>query len=121
MGPEPVFRDNRIGIDTGASRYGRLTCLVVADGPPRVLLGDFNSTLDHRPLRALIARGYRDAAATLGEGLAPSWGPYGAKPIPPITIDHVLADRRLGVTGYATHALPNSDHHLVFAALTVPF
>ena len=37
VGPEPVFRDNRIGIDTGASRYGRLTCLVVADGPPRVL------------------------------------------------------------------------------------
>ena len=37
VGPEPVFRDNRIGIDTGASRFGRLTCLVVAEGPPRVL------------------------------------------------------------------------------------
>ena len=35
--PEPVFRDNRIGIDTGASRFGRLTCLVVSDGAPRVL------------------------------------------------------------------------------------
>ena len=35
--PEPVFRANRIGIDTGASRSGRLTCLVVSDGPPRVL------------------------------------------------------------------------------------
>jgi serine/threonine protein phosphatase 1 len=37
LGPEPVFRDNRIGIDTGASRFGRLTCLVVSDGPLRVL------------------------------------------------------------------------------------
>jgi serine/threonine protein phosphatase 1 len=37
VGPEPVFRDNRIGIDTGASLFGRLTCLVVSDGPPRVL------------------------------------------------------------------------------------
>ena len=37
VGPEPVFRDNRIGIDTGASRFGRLTCLVVSDGPLRVL------------------------------------------------------------------------------------
>jgi len=37
MGPEPVFRDNRIGIDTGASQFGRLTCLVVSDGPLRVL------------------------------------------------------------------------------------
>jgi serine/threonine protein phosphatase 1 len=37
VGPETVFRDNRIGIDTGASRFGRLTCLVVSDGPLRVL------------------------------------------------------------------------------------
>jgi serine/threonine protein phosphatase 1 len=37
LGPEPVFRENRIGIDTGASHFGRLTCLVVSDGPPRVL------------------------------------------------------------------------------------
>jgi serine/threonine protein phosphatase 1 len=37
LGPEPVFRENRIGIDTGASHYGRLTCLVVSDGPLRVL------------------------------------------------------------------------------------
>src|SRR5262249_14361213 len=35
--PEPVFRANRIDIDTGASRTGRLTCLVVSDGPLRVL------------------------------------------------------------------------------------
>ena len=90
------------------------------NGPPRILLGDFNATLDHRQLRTLIGRGYRDVAATLGRGLIPSWGPYGEKPIPPITIDHVLADRRLGVTAYATHALPHSDHRLVFAALTLP-
>ena len=37
LGPEPVFRENRIGIDTGASHFGRLTCLVVSDGAPRVL------------------------------------------------------------------------------------
>jgi serine/threonine protein phosphatase 1 len=34
--PEPVFRAHRIGIDPGASRSGRLTCLIVSDGP-RVL------------------------------------------------------------------------------------
>ena len=37
LGPEPVFRENRIGIDTGASHFGRLTCLVVSDDAPRVL------------------------------------------------------------------------------------
>ena len=40
--PEPVFRENRIGIDTGASRFGRLTCLVVSDDPPRLLQVDDN-------------------------------------------------------------------------------
>lgn len=37
VGPEPVFRPNRIGIDTGANRSGRLTCLVLSDEEPRVL------------------------------------------------------------------------------------
>ena len=45
------------------------------DGTPRILLGDFNSTLDHGPLRDLIASGYRDAAAAAGKGLIGTW-PY---------------------------------------------
>jgi serine/threonine protein phosphatase 1 len=35
--PEPEFHANRIAIDTGASRSGRLTALVVSDAPPRLL------------------------------------------------------------------------------------
>lgn len=34
---EPVFRANRIGIDTGAYRSGQLTCLVVSGGGTRLL------------------------------------------------------------------------------------
>ena len=34
---EPVVRENRIGIDTGAFATGRLTCLVL-DGAERRLL-----------------------------------------------------------------------------------
>ncbi|MFC3741622.1 endonuclease/exonuclease/phosphatase family protein [Paractinoplanes deccanensis] len=90
------------------------------DGPPRVLAGDFNATLDHPQLRALVGRGYRDAAATAGRGLVPSWGPYGYRPIPPITIDHVLVDRRLGVRGFTAYDLPRSDHRMILAALVVP-
>ncbi len=33
----PVFRANRIGIDTGAYHSGRLTCLVVSDGETRLI------------------------------------------------------------------------------------
>jgi len=87
---------------------------------PRVLLGDFNATLDHGPLRELISRGYRDAADATGKGLIGTWGPYDGKPIPPVTIDHVLADQRIGVREVSVHAIPHSDHRAIIAGLTVP-
>ncbi len=90
------------------------------DGPTRVLLGDFNATLDHKPLRALIADGYRDAAGTSGAGLIGTWGPYTGRPIPAVAIDHVLVDRRIGVRTVTVHRLPHSDHRAIVAALVVP-
>ncbi|XVV17647.1 endonuclease/exonuclease/phosphatase family protein [Actinoplanes sp. CA-131856] len=89
-------------------------------GPGRVLAGDFNATLDHKQLRDLLGRGYRDAAATMGKGLIPSWGPYADRPIPPITIDHVLVDRKIGIGRYAAYDLPGSDHRMVLAAVVLP-
>ena len=89
-------------------------------GTPRILLGDFNSTLDHEPLRTLISRGYRDAAAAAGKGLVPTWGPYHGRPIPPVTIDHVLVDRRIGVGDVSVHRVPASDHRSVIASLRIP-
>nr|WP_239132062.1 endonuclease/exonuclease/phosphatase family protein [Actinoplanes durhamensis] len=90
------------------------------NGNPGILLGDFNSTLDHAPVRKLIREGYRDAADTLGKGLIPTWGPYGGEHLPPVTLDHVLADTRIGVRELSVHNVPGSDHRAVIAALTVP-
>ena len=90
------------------------------DGPVRVLLGDFNATLDHRLLRDLVGSGYRDAADALGAGLTGTWGPYDGDLIPPVAIDHVLADRRIGVRDVAVRGLPGSDHRTVYAELVLP-
>jgi endonuclease/exonuclease/phosphatase (EEP) superfamily protein YafD len=90
------------------------------DGPVRLLLGDFNSTLDHSPLRALVASGYRDAADATGQGLTGTWGPYDGDPIPPVTLDHVLADERIRVESLQVLDLPGSDHRPVFATLGLP-
>jgi endonuclease/exonuclease/phosphatase family metal-dependent hydrolase len=91
------------------------------NGTARVLLGDFNSTLDHAELRNLVAHGYRDAASTVGQGLVPTWGLYhGPRYLPPITIDHVLVDERIGVREVQVHRIPRSDHRSVLAWLTVP-
>jgi endonuclease/exonuclease/phosphatase (EEP) superfamily protein YafD len=89
------------------------------DGEVRILAGDFNSTLDHSGLRRLIATGYRDAGGVSGKGLTPSW-PFDGALIPPVTLDHVLADRRVGVSRYAIFGVRGSDHRAVFAELTLP-
>jgi hypothetical protein len=88
-------------------------------GPPWVLAGDFNATLDFDELRDLLDTGYRDAGEVTGEGLAPTW-PAGQLFPPPVTIDHVLADRRVAILDYSVEDLPGSDHHAVFARLAVP-
>ncbi|MFC4561108.1 endonuclease/exonuclease/phosphatase family protein [Nocardiopsis mangrovi] len=87
------------------------------DGPARILAGDFNATLDHAALRDVLARGYTDAAAALGEGLRGTW-PVG--PLPKITLDHVLVDARIGVGGVDTHEPAGGDHRAVSAELTLP-
>jgi endonuclease/exonuclease/phosphatase family metal-dependent hydrolase len=92
------------------------------DGPVRVLLGDFNSTLDHVALRRILATGYRDAAATVGEGFAPTWPYYGdqVRRTPKVTIDHVLADGRVGVVDVTVRTVRRTDHRCVVATLVLP-
>ncbi|MGC4747176.1 endonuclease/exonuclease/phosphatase family protein [Micromonospora sp. DT201] len=90
------------------------------DGGLQILAGDFNATLDHSPLRALLRSGYVDAADAAGKGLIGTWGPYDGDFIPPVTIDHVLVDRRIAVRSVRVLALPGSDHRPVLATLTLP-
>jgi endonuclease/exonuclease/phosphatase (EEP) superfamily protein YafD len=89
------------------------------DGPVRILLGDFNATLDHAALRRLLAGGYRDAAAVVGAGLVPTW-PNDGRLVPGVTLDHVLADRRVGVRAVSVHDVARSDHRAVVADLVLP-
>jgi endonuclease/exonuclease/phosphatase (EEP) superfamily protein YafD len=90
-------------------------------GPPWVLAGDFNATLDHAEFRDLLDRGYRDAGEVTGRGLEPTWPTMGHRFMPPaITIDHVLADRRLGIADYGVVDLPGSDHRTIHAQLVLP-
>lgn len=88
-------------------------------GAPWVLAGDFNGTFDQSQFRAVVARGYRDAGDVAGEGLEPTFPAQGHL-IPPVTIDHVLADRRLGIVSYSVADIPNSDHRAVEAELVLP-
>ena len=88
-------------------------------GAPWVLAGDFNGTFDQSQFRGVVDRGYRDAGEVAGKGLEPTF-PAGGHMIPPVTIDHVLADRRLGIVSYSVEDLPGSDHRAVEAELALP-
>jgi endonuclease/exonuclease/phosphatase (EEP) superfamily protein YafD len=89
-------------------------------GPVRVLLGDFNATLDHAALRRLIGTGYRDAASVVGAGLRPTW-PYDEKwYVPGVTLDRVLVDPRVGVRDVRVYPIPGGDHRAIYAELVLP-
>jgi endonuclease/exonuclease/phosphatase family metal-dependent hydrolase len=78
-------------------------------GAPAVLLGDFNSSLDHRGLRRLLSAGLSDAAAATGRGLWPTWPANSSVPAF-VQIDHVLASREFAVESFTTVAIPGPDH-----------
>jgi len=86
---------------------------------PIVLAGDFNATLDHDNLRDLIDTGYRDAGEVIGDGLVPTW-PSTIQFPPPVTIDHVLAEKGISFSEYEVVKLPGSDHKAVFAEILLP-
>jgi endonuclease/exonuclease/phosphatase family metal-dependent hydrolase len=88
-------------------------------GAPWVLAGDFNATFDQSQFRGVVDRGYRDAGDVAGKGLEPTF-PAAGHLIPPVTIDHVLADRRLGIVSYTVADIPDSDHRAVEAELALP-
>lgn len=85
----------------------------------RILAGDFNASLDHAAMRRFLSRGYLDAADSAGEGLTPTW-PVNKRLPPLITIDHVVADQRVGVNAVSVHTVPGTDHRAVFADLRLP-
>ncbi|MDA3648563.1 endonuclease/exonuclease/phosphatase family protein [Saccharopolyspora indica] len=85
------------------------------NGTPRVLVGDFNATLDHARLGDLIGRGYTDAAAATGSGLSATW-PAGWFP-PPVAIDHVLTTPEITPQSFEVVPLPGADHRATLATL----
>jgi endonuclease/exonuclease/phosphatase (EEP) superfamily protein YafD len=113
--PAPPLSDAREAVWSSA-----LDALPGAEtGRLRILAGDFNATLDHRALRGVLGRGYADSAERAGAGLRPTWPALRRRALP-ITIDHVLVDRRIRVEGVHVEHVPGSDHRALIAELRLP-
>jgi endonuclease/exonuclease/phosphatase (EEP) superfamily protein YafD len=71
-------------------------------------------------LRRLLGRGYADAADAAGDGLTWTWAARDHPHTLPITIDHVLVDRRVRALGVRAVRIPGSDHRALVARLRLP-
>jgi endonuclease/exonuclease/phosphatase (EEP) superfamily protein YafD len=108
------------GVRTGSAGTWRreLGELPRPDERIRILAGDFNASLDHAAFRALLDRGYADAAESTGKGLEGTWSKW--PPGPPVTIDHIIADDRCAIGSYAVHDVPGSDHKALISEIILP-
>ena len=89
------------------------------EGPVMILAGDFNATLDHAELRAVLDTGYSDAASVMGDGLTGTW-PVDGPPLPPVALDHVLVDTRAGVEDFTALDVDGSTHRALFVEISLP-
>jgi endonuclease/exonuclease/phosphatase (EEP) superfamily protein YafD len=89
----------------------------------RLLIGDFNATLDHSEFRDILngvdGPGLVDVGAASGSRLVPTW-PMDGQLLPGITIDHLVTSPALGSSGYQVHRVAGTDHAAVLATLAVP-
>lgn len=91
------------------------------DEPVRLLVGDFNATLDHSLLRRVIRTGYVDGADAVGAGLTPTWPRIPGFPFPGVALDHVLAGppERVAFRSIDVRDQPDSDHRALLAELVL--
>jgi endonuclease/exonuclease/phosphatase (EEP) superfamily protein YafD len=89
-----------------------------------VVVGDFNATLDHGPMRRLLGTGLHDAAETANAGWQPTWPSDGVArvlgvpvPVSLFTLDHVLVTDRIGVVATRTISVDGTDHKALVASL----
>lgn len=103
-------------VDSWKSDLAGLPATPEPHGFLRILVGDFNATLDNRQLREVIDRGYVDAADAVGEGLHFTW-PAGRGRL---AIDHLLVDSRVRVLSYETPRVSGTDHRAIVVRLRLP-
>ncbi len=92
---------------------------------PAMIVGDFNATPDHLPLRDLRGRGFDDAATEAHSGWQPTWPSDGLVSVlgfrlpPLLRIDHVLVDDRIRAVSTESVPVLGSDHRALVAILSL--
>ena len=104
--------------------------LLVADARevdgPRIVIGDFNATLDHGRMRDLLETGLHDAAVEANSGWQPTWPKPGYRkiaglpvPVRLMAIDRVLVSEEFSAVSTSVHSVPDTDHDAIVARLVM--
>lgn len=110
------------GTDTWRAENAALLA-AAREGNPDLVLGDFNATPDHAPMRTWREAGWRDSFELVNAWWSPTWPSNGITPVPGvhppalIQIDHVLVGPRLAVTASETVEIDGTDHRAVIATV----
>jgi len=97
-----------------------LSQMKAPEGGSLVMAGDFNATLDHAPMNALVSSGMRDAFSEAGQGIGATW-PQSSGPMPALMrLDHVLVSDTVVVMSAQVQPNPGSDHHRLSVELALP-
>ncbi|MEH3052805.1 MAG: endonuclease/exonuclease/phosphatase family protein [Patulibacter minatonensis] len=112
--PPPPFRSTTVPCWQRCTRTLARTRQTTTDV---ILAGDYNATLDHHPLRDLLASGFRDAAEQTGHAWRPTWS---RNALLRLSLDHILVTDRIAVEQVTTHDLHRSDHDVVITRLRLP-
>jgi endonuclease/exonuclease/phosphatase (EEP) superfamily protein YafD len=90
-----------------------------------MIVGDFNATMDHAPLRELVGRGYDDAATEARSGWQPTWPSAGVVSrlgvaVPSvIPIDHVFLGGGLRALRTESVTIDGTDHRALVASVAL--
>lgn len=90
---------------------------------PTMVVGDFNASLDLKPLRGLTAEGYQDAATQAKSGWQPTWPSTGFRRLsflPSLfALDHVFLRGGLQATQTETVTIDGTDHRSLLATVAL--
>lgn len=106
-----------------AADLNAVRAAAVAGQGPTMVVGDFNATTDHLPMRDLAGRGFDDAATEAGSGWQPTWPSAARLPVlgvrvpPLVAVDHVLVNQSLHAVRTQAVSLPGTDHRALLAIL----
>jgi len=107
------------GLALWKAQLEALAHVVEDESGPLIVAGDFNAASGHRPFRAVLAAGVRDAHMVRRRWWATTW-PTTMRMAPPFArIDHVLVSPHLEVLSVSEGVGRGSDHRPVIADLAV--